>query len=172
MLPCNTPPESSSRERRAVVVEVVSFKLPRELVFQCWMQVILVVVSEPVLEGAHQLKRTGPLLQPEALLFEGAHEAFYVGVALWVIVAGERLMDLQCRTGLHEGLRGRLTPVVPAAAVQLSWTAPTKDANGAPLTDLAGYNVYYGLTSLLYGVSIDVGLTTNAAISGLVDGLT
>jgi Bacterial TSP3 repeat len=59
-----------------------------------------------------------------------------------------------------------------AAGVQLSWTAPTKDANGAPLTDLAGYNVYYGLTSLLYGVSIDVGLTTSAAISGLVDGLT
>jgi hypothetical protein len=59
-----------------------------------------------------------------------------------------------------------------AAGVQLSWTAPTKDANGAPLTDLAGYHVYYGLASLSYGVSIDVGLTTSAAISGLVDGLT
>jgi Bacterial TSP3 repeat len=59
-----------------------------------------------------------------------------------------------------------------AAGVQLSWTAPTKDANGAPLTDLAGYHVYYGLASLSYSVSIDVGLTTSAAISGLVDGLT
>jgi Bacterial TSP3 repeat len=59
-----------------------------------------------------------------------------------------------------------------AAQVQLSWTAPTTDTNGAPLTDLAGYHVYYGLTSLSYDVSIDVGLTTSAALSGLGDGLT
>jgi len=29
----------------------------------------------------------------------------------------------------------------------LSWTAPTLYTNGTPLTDLAGYNLYYGKTS-------------------------
>jgi len=29
----------------------------------------------------------------------------------------------------------------------LSWTAPTLDTNGSPLTNLAGYNLYYGKTS-------------------------
>jgi Calx-beta domain/Fibronectin type III domain len=29
----------------------------------------------------------------------------------------------------------------------LSWTAPTHDTNGSPITDLAGYNLHYGKTS-------------------------
>ena len=58
---------------------------------------------------------------------------------------------------------------VPA---QLSWTAPTEDANGDPLTDLAGYIVYYGLASRSYGDSIDVGLITSAAIADLQAGRT
>ena len=58
---------------------------------------------------------------------------------------------------------------VQAASVtaQLSWTAPTKDANGGFLTGLAGYKVYYGLASRSYGAPTNVSLTTNAAISGL-----
>jgi thrombospondin type 3 repeat protein len=59
-----------------------------------------------------------------------------------------------------------------AASVQLSWSAPTKNADGTTLTDLAGYYMYYGLASGSYAVSIDVGLTTSAAISGLEDGQT
>lgn len=29
----------------------------------------------------------------------------------------------------------------------LSWQAPTTDTNGAPLTDLAGYRIYYGTSA-------------------------
>ena len=29
----------------------------------------------------------------------------------------------------------------------LSWQAPTTDTNGAPLTDLAGYSIYYGTSA-------------------------
>lgn len=32
----------------------------------------------------------------------------------------------------------------PSGSATLSWTVPTRTANGSPLTDLAGYNVYYG----------------------------
>jgi hypothetical protein len=66
---------------------------------------MLVVVREPILERADQLKGTGPLLHLEALFFEGPHETFRVCITLRVIVTGERLMDLQCRTGLHKGRR-------------------------------------------------------------------
>jgi PKD repeat protein len=59
-----------------------------------------------------------------------------------------------------------------AASVQLSWQAPTTDADGSPLTDLAGYKVYYGLRSAHYDVTLDVGNALSVAISGLIDGLT
>ena len=38
------------------------------------------------------------------------------------------------------------------------------------LTDLAGYKVYHGFASRSYDVTIDVGLTTSAVLSGLQDG--
>ena len=28
----------------------------------------------------------------------------------------------------------------------LSWVAPTENSDGTPLTDLAGYNIYFGLS--------------------------
>ena len=45
----------------------------------------------------------------------------------------------------------------------LSWTAPTQNVDGSPLSDLAGYNIYYGLSEGQYDnvVSVDnPGLTT------------
>lgn len=39
----------------------------------------------------------------------------------------------------------------------LTWEAPTTSADGTPLTDLAGYKIYYGTSSFNYTVSIDVG---------------
>jgi Putative Ig domain len=33
---------------------------------------------------------------------------------------------------------------VTAGSASLSWTAPTENTNGTPLTDLAGYTIYYG----------------------------
>ena len=33
-----------------------------------------------------------------------------------------------------------------AGTATLSWTAPTVDTNGEPITELAGYNIYYGKT--------------------------
>jgi hypothetical protein len=61
---------------------------------------------------------------------------------------------------------------VHAARVSLSWTAPTTNQNGTPLTDLKGFKVYYGFASGSYSVTIDVGLNTNAVLSDLQDGRT
>lgn len=45
----------------------------------------------------------------------------------------------------------------PLGSAQLSWTAPTENADGSPLTDLAGFRVYWGAAEdeLSYSVQID-----------------
>jgi hypothetical protein len=59
-----------------------------------------------------------------------------------------------------------------AASVQVSWQAPTTNADGTPLTDLAGYQVYYGPSSGNYTVTLDVGNTLSVSLSGLTAGQT
>jgi hypothetical protein len=58
-----------------------------------------------------------------------------------------------------------------AASAQLSWVASTKNADGTPLTDLAGYKVYFRLASQTFRSGIDVGKTTTYTLSGLTSGL-
>ena len=43
-------------------------------------------------------------------------------------------------------------PVV-GSACRISWIAPTTNADGTPLTDLAGYRVYVGTAPGVYGVA-------------------
>jgi len=58
-------------------------------------------------------------------------------------------------------------------SVTLGWDAPTQDAAGRPLADLAGYRLYYS-TSLPPsgpdGVRLDLGLETQATVSGIPAG--
>lgn len=56
------------------------------------------------------------------------------------------------------------------ASVTLQWEAPTVDADGSVLTDLAGYKVYYGKSSAGYMQSVDTGSFTRAVIGGLSPG--
>jgi hypothetical protein len=39
------------------------------------------------------------------------------------------------------------TAPAPAGEATLSWTRPTLDTNGSPITDLVGYKIYYGKSS-------------------------
>jgi concanavalin A-like lectin/glucanase superfamily protein/fibronectin type III domain protein len=63
--------------------------------------------------------------------------------------------------------------VTPAQAVdvQLTWNAPTTNANGTTLTDLAGYKVFLRLANQTFGAGIDVGKTTTYKMSGLTTGV-
>jgi hypothetical protein len=69
---------------------------------------------------------------------------------------------------------GRTTVALPAFAIAvtevgtksatLSWKAPTLNSNGTPLTNLAGYRIYYGksATALAHSITINsVGVTTH-----------
>jgi hypothetical protein len=61
----------------------------------------------------------------------------------------------------------------PRDAVTLAWDAPTANVDGSPLTDLAGYRIYFGQTSPLTvanSTSIYVGNVTSYTISTLEPG--
>ena len=57
-----------------------------------------------------------------------------------------------------------------AGQAALSWTAPTTNTDGTPLTDLAGYNIYYGTASGDYTQNVNVGNVTNYTVSNLAAG--
>jgi hypothetical protein len=52
----------------------------------------------------------------------------------------------------------------------LSWDPPTTNADGTPLTDLAGYKVYYGTVSGSYSQNINVGNITTYTVADLNNG--
>ncbi len=54
----------------------------------------------------------------------------------------------------------------------LSWDPPTTNADGTPLTDLAGYKIYYGTSSGNYSQTIDVSNVTTYQVNNLSEGLT
>jgi hypothetical protein len=62
---------------------------------------------------------------------------------------------------------------VPAGTgtATLTWTAPTTNMDGTPLTTLAGYNVYYGTTPGVY-TSLVIGDVNSYQIVGLTKGQT
>lgn len=56
-------------------------------------------------------------------------------------------------------------------SVSLEWDAPTTDAMGRPLTDLAGYRLYYRLVDAdEFGPPVEVGAATDVIVDGLYAG--
>jgi fibronectin type 3 domain-containing protein len=58
------------------------------------------------------------------------------------------------------------------SSVTLAWDEPTTNEDGTPLTDLAGYNVYYGTSSNTYTHIEDAGTATIYNVTGLTVGTT
>jgi chitodextrinase len=63
----------------------------------------------------------------------------------------------------------RLTALCCVSAT-LSWSAPTTNAGGTSLSDLAGYKVYSGVMSRTYGTPTDVSNSTTYTLTGLTSG--
>lgn len=62
-----------------------------------------------------------------------------------------------------------VTSIAPTA-VTLSWNAPTQNTDGSPLTDLAGFRIYYGINSTDLNNVIEL---SNPSVSTyVVEGLT
>jgi hypothetical protein len=60
-------------------------------------------------------------------------------------------------------------PPPPTGSIALSWSAPATNSDGSPVTDLAGYRVYYGTASGFYtdNVTITNPSTLSATITNL-----
>jgi hypothetical protein len=52
----------------------------------------------------------------------------------------------------------------------LTWSEPSTNQDGTTLTDLGGYNVYYGTSSGSYTDSVDVGNASGVVINALAIG--
>jgi hypothetical protein len=63
-------------------------------------------------------------------------------------------------------------PTVLAVGVTLTWDAPTQNDDGTSLTDLAGYRLYYGQASGVYGQSLDCGMENSKTLSGFSECVT
>lgn len=59
---------------------------------------------------------------------------------------------------------------VSTGSVTLSWSAPLTNADGSPISDLAGYKVYYGTSSNNYTHSVTIGNYTSTVVSNLSSG--
>ncbi len=72
-------------------------------------------------------------------------------------------------------LLGFYTGQALAGEATLTWTAPTQNTDGTPLTDLAGFKLYLGQTAGgPYPVSVDIPdpLATTFTVPNLTDGVT
>jgi hypothetical protein len=60
---------------------------------------------------------------------------------------------------------GSTAPTVPPGTAVLSWDAPTKGIDGTPITNLAGYHVYYGTSVEAMDQLVDVPGAANTSVS-------
>lgn len=56
------------------------------------------------------------------------------------------------------------------ADLELSWQPPTTNVDGTPLTDLAGYKVYWGSASKQYDNNADAGNVTTYTVKDIPEG--
>lgn len=52
----------------------------------------------------------------------------------------------------------------------LAWKAPATNTDGTPLTDLAGFKVYYGTASGTYTNTVTIGKATSYSVNNLAPG--
>lgn len=88
-------------------------------------------------------------------------------IIVGLILATGLVFGLTCCGGSGGGPSSTATGVA-----SLSWNPPATNSDGTPLTDLAGYKVYYGNSSGQYTKAIDVGSSTSYVINNLPVGAT
>ncbi len=106
----------------------------------------------------------------------------------WLIILALLLLILGCGGGTGENMQakgGLGSPVVigppetptpsdttpppgtPVYSVTLAWDPPTTNVDGSPLTNLAGYWLYYGISSGVFTSNVDIGNVTSYTVPNL-----
>jgi hypothetical protein len=85
---------------------------------------------------------------PKKIVIPISNAAPFTGTKkLAIAIAGAENASLGSVTSAIVTINGDAATPTTTGTATLSWTAPTTDTNGAAITDLAGYNIYYGKTS-------------------------
>ena len=71
-----------------------------------------VVVVDPFVDGDFEVKRVIPIVAPDNVFFDRAHDPFSIRIALRVGPSGKDLFEPKNRAVHHEALRCWLTAVV------------------------------------------------------------
>jgi hypothetical protein len=103
---------------------------------------MFMILVDPALKDLHRGQGTDPFLKPEALFCERARPAFGGGIPLWVVIAGQGLLDLQRATRVLKGHGGGLTAVVTHEGDALA---------SYPVGELAAHGHVQSCHSLLRG---------------------
>lgn len=93
--------------------------------------------------------------------------------ALGTTTIAALVMFAACKPGGPTDPGEQQPPPSQTFSVVLEWNAPTEDAEGGPLDDLAGYRVHYRASSPANGpgaTSVEVGDATLATVSGVPAG--
>lgn len=103
----------------------------------------------------------------------GSPKATDTGSTLNIVIAaadGSARASLPAFTITVTSTPGTPTPTTGTATV--SWVAPTQNTDGTALTDLAGFNIYYGISSssLTQKIQVQGPGTTNYVVTGLSTG--
>jgi hypothetical protein len=61
-------------------------------------------------------------------------------------------------------------PAGTSSSIILSWETPVSQADGKPLADISGFNIYYGNSSLAYSERIDAGNIRTYTLENLPSG--
>ena len=76
-----------------------------------------------------------------------------------------------CGSSISDDHDAEESTPVHSGSVTLSWSAPTTNSDGSPLTDLGGYIVHYGTSTGNYAYSSNIGNFTSTTISNLSPGI-
>jgi hypothetical protein len=81
-------------------------------------------------------------------------------------------ITITANNGTSTATIGPFSIAVTTGSATLTWSAPIDNTNGSPLTDLAGYHVYYGTsaTALTTQVSVSGSNSTSYVLGGLTAG--
>jgi hypothetical protein len=87
-------------------------------------------------------------MKPKSFVIPINKAAPFTGTkTLAVAIARSEGAALGATTSAIVTIQGDAGTTSSTGTASLSWTAPTLDTNGSPITDLAGYNIYYGKSS-------------------------
>ena len=98
------------------------------------------------------------------------HRRHRIQITVLLSLAATTLLAQACVPSAPDGFVG---PGPTLFSINLAWDAPSEDADGNPLTDLAGYRLYYSQQSpptQANGTMLDVGLGASATVDSLQAG--